>query len=472
MAEVLLAFGDVGLAVRVQEALEAAGHHVQWDQSAPKTGTPKSSTADLIVFTESVDRPLGPLVAELRSTDAPPALLLVGSDVSNSEAGKFRIDYLDASSDTDAFVSAAEKSIALRFASKMTTDYALGALRIPPGDRGESDMLRIVTAAREADLSVVREALRWHMLDYVVKTEKIDQLREHRALQVPEIELLKLIDGCTTVKWTVDRGADPTAAARLIWALTSVGALTLTSEPNPHLSPQCRAIFEMRKHLRARAVRLQTGTLFDVLETAPSAPEEELQQAIRSLSVRYSPKLLKSMDLGAFNSHVDPTIETIEKAYGVLRDLNSRAQYAIALTKQQGISGDSWARKHDSEAASVAYTKGQRALLAGEVFEAVSHMAAAARFHPSHPVYETSLAWARYRADVTRGGDRNEIAVRERQIAELALMGRRVWPQALVALGLLCVASGDAESARWHLKEALNCDPNLPAATQLMAKLK
>jgi hypothetical protein len=106
------------------------------------------------------------------------------------------------------------------------------------------------------------------------------------------------------------------------------------------------------------------------------------------------------------------------------------------------------------------------------VYRAVSETAAACRLHPGHPDCEASLAYARYRADVQGGQDRAAVAHRERAVARAALAGRRPWPQALVALGLLAAADEDPDAARWHLHEALRCDPNLPAARQILQRLR
>ena len=126
----------------------------------------------------------------------------------------------------------------------------------------------------------------------------------------------------------------------------------------------------------------------------------------------------------------------------------------------------------DARAAAEALARGQQALVAGEVFRAVSESAAACRLHPGHPECEAALAYARYRADVQGGKERGEIARRERAAARAALAGHRPWPHALVALGLLSVADEDPDAARWHLHEALLCDPNLPAAKQILQRLR
>ena len=103
--------------------------------------------------------------------------------------------------------------------------------------------------------------------------------------------------------------------------------------------------------------------------------------------------------------------------------------------------------------------------------KAMSELAQACRAFPGHPEYEANLAWARYRVQVGSGRDRIEAAVTERKTVEEILIGCRPWPRALLALALLCAASGDADSARWHLGQALQVAPNLPAAAQLAKRL-
>ncbi|HET7503871.1 MAG TPA: hypothetical protein VFK02_22775 [Kofleriaceae bacterium] len=95
----------------------------------------------------------------------------------------------------------------------------------------------------------------------------------------------------------------------------------------------------------------------------------------------------------------------------------------------------------------------------------------ACRQFPGHPEYEASLAWARYRVQVASGRERNEAAVAERRALEDLQLGCRPWPRALVALALLCAATGEVDSARWHLHTALAIDPTLPAAAQLAQRL-
>jgi hypothetical protein len=121
--------------------------------------------------------------------------------------------------------------------------------------------------------------------------------------------------------------------------------------------------------------------------------------------------------------------------------------------------------------AAEAYARGQKALGEGDVHRAIGELATACRNFAGHPEYETSLCWARYRVQINAGKDRAAVARTERVKAEAYLAGTRPWPRALLALALLCAADSDPDAARWHLREALEIDPSLPAARQLLARL-
>ena len=90
--------------------------------------------------------------------------------------------------------------------------------------------------------------------------------------------------------------------------------------------------------------------------------------------------------------------------------------------------------------------RGAIALVAGEAFKAVSGIAGACRNHPDHPIYEAYLCWAQFRSGVDKGGDRDSLAKSARATAEDFLLGRRPWPNALVALALLCSADSGPDS--------------------------
>jgi hypothetical protein len=323
------------------------------------------------------------------------------------------------------------------------------------------------------DLEIPRAALRPHAHHYVTANAVFDQLRDARVLSPPELETAKLFDGTLTVQSVVKRGPlDAMQSARLLWALSSLGAIDLSGEVRDIATAPRRLLREMRDHLRTRVTRLERSTFYDVLEITPLADEHDIEVAYRAVGRRFAPVMLQAHDLGELASTINPMWELVEKARSVLIDMAARGRYHDWLRAKMADLRTTWAidPKH-AQLAIEAYARGQKALGDGDPHRAMSELATAGRYHPGHPEYEASLAWARYRVQVETGKDRVEEALTERKNVEGVLAGCRPWPQALVALSLLCIAAGDSESARWHLHVASAIDPNVPAAAQLAQRL-
>jgi hypothetical protein len=222
----------------------------------------------------------------------------------------------------------------------------------------------------------------------------------------------------------------------------------------------------------ARRERLEGSTFYDVLEVPVNAEIEQIMQAVELLARRYSPQALADVDCGEVNALIEPLWEQIGKAQGTLLDWSARGRYNEWLAQNAGRLRSEWTKgPYDSDVSEEHFATGQKALMEGDAFGALSSFAAAARTWPDYPDYEVSLCWARFRAEIQRGKDRDELVKKERAQAEAALVGRRPWPRALVALALLCAADGEPDAAKWHLSEALAIDPRLAAARSLLARL-
>jgi len=482
LASVQLAFNDVGLAVQLQESLGTAGYDVRWE--AATAGGPAEDGASLpdvvLLADDDSGLPIEMMVKGWRDALPPPGILvLVSKEEDRNAALRARAAFLPASAAHSELTAAIAQVAKLRFACGLEAEapmkVALHSLGLQPRDNDEENALCVVAGATNADIDTVREALRWHAQDYVTADpNQVEVLRAHRALQIPEVEFVNLLDGTKTLQTVVRSNAiDGWHAARMVWALASVGTVAFTPEPPDLATGGRRALVEARYHLRARRARLQHATLFDVLEVIPEARPEELERAYKMLALRYAPNRLEAMDLGNAAQLVKATWDEVTQAYTTLAKWGDRKRYSEWVAAQGGKLQSHWmVRADDARRAADNLALGQKALLEGNVFKAVSDMAAACRLHQQHPAFEASLCWARYRAEVSSGKDRDAVAKRERAIAERALAGCRPWSRALLALGLLCTAGGDPEAARWHLREALTVDPNLPAAKQILARLR
>lgn len=472
--QVLIAVADVGTGVQLEEALNAAGFTARWD-GAQAEGPRGASQQEVVVLdADSLGSQLPAVTAAWRDHSSVPGVVALGtSAVAREQAPIARVTLLSPSASTSTLTTALRDAAKLRLSTGMRWPVLRAALKLPPAENTVDNWPATLLHARNADLELARSALRWHVQHYVTPTTLLDQLREERALTVPELETIVHADGTRTVQTLVKIGPlDPQGTARLLWALASMGALVMTPEVHDVTTAPRRALDEIRTHLRARAERLARETYFDVLEIAPLADFPEIEAAYRLVGARYSPKALSRFDLAELVSLVKPTWELVEKARMTVVDHAARGRYMDWVRAHLSELQTTWAiPEGQAKDAAEAFARGQHALSQGDAHRAMGDFARACRNHPGHPDYEANLAWARFRVAVAGGKDQRETAIAERRTVEEYLLGRRPWPRALVALALLCAAGGDADAARWHLHIALQIDPNVPAAAALAQRL-
>ncbi|MCP4445355.1 MAG: J domain-containing protein [Myxococcales bacterium] len=471
MATIILSLADLGAAMPLQEALEQRGHCVTWDGASADGPTNARASADIVLLDAEAVGGVAAAVA-WRDHDPPPGLLMIGTTAeAHTRAQTARCNFVPNNASSDQLEEQVQAALKMRFAGRMSDSYARAVLALEKGIDPSMDAVRIVWGSRTVDLSLVRECLRWHVHDYVTVNEIVAQLRKDRALDVPEIEVCNFLDGTRTVQSLVS-GEHGEMAGRLLWGLISAGAARCSKEPPDENTPERKFITTTRRHVRARAARLATATYYEVLEVTRNANPQRVDHAARTLAMRYAPDRLARFDLGDLDKAVATNWEQVLHARKTLMDPASRGRYDDALSNKRSELTCPWAFDVDDETVSEEFfRRGQAALVAGEAFKAVSGIAGACRSHPDHPTYETYLCWARFRAGVDKGEDRATLANKERCIAEQFLLGRRPWPNALVALALLCAADSDSDSARYHLNEALLVNPGLPIAKQLLGRL-
>jgi hypothetical protein len=463
----------MGLGVQLQEGLEAIGLAVGWDAAAaggPSTGGIAERLVDVVVLdADFLGSRLPAAAAAWRARDPAPGLIAVGSRAGEAAATTAQIRLLTSDADTHTLRAAIEEAARLRFAGGMTPGLIRRAAGLEPTAADAS----VMEAARSIDVEIPRAALRWHSQHYVTATDRVADLRDARALTIPEVEFVTQLDGTATVQVLIRRGPiQPWHAVKLLWALASVGAVEITPEILDLATPQRRALAAIRHHLRARLARLEKSTFYDVLEISPLAEYPDIEHAYALCARRYAPQVLTGHDLADLAAHVEPLWQLVEKARSVLVDMAARGRYNDWVRARWSDLRTIWAVEiNAARTAAEAYARGQKALGDGDVHRAIGELATACRNFPGHPDYETSLCWARYRVQINAGKDRAAVARTERDKAEGYLAGTRPWPRALLALALLCAADSDPDAARWHLREALSIDPSLPAARQLLARL-
>lgn len=471
---VLIAVADVGAGVQLEEALNRAGFEARWD-GAQADGPRGASTQHVVVLdADHLGNRLAEVTEQWRDHASVPGVVAVGaSAVAREQAPQARVTLLSPAASPATLAHAIREAEKLRLSTGMRWPVLRAALGLPPADNTVDAWPATLLHSRNANIELARSALRWHAQHYATPTPMLDQIREERVLTVPELETAGHVDGTKTVQTLVKLGPlDPAQTARLVWTLTSMGAVTLTPEVHDVATTARRALAELRDHLRARSAKLERSTYFDVLEISPLAEYPEIERAYRLIAARYSPRAMSRFDLGDLTHLIKPTWELVEKARATLVDDAARGRYGDWLRQHLHELTTTWAIEARSiQEAAEAFARGQQILAQGDAHRAMGEFARACRNHPGHPDYEANLAWARFRVQVAAGKDQREAAEAERRSVEEVLAGCRPWPRALIALALLCAAGGDADAARWHLHIALQIDPNVPAAAQLAQRL-
>jgi hypothetical protein len=472
--QVLIAVADVGTGVQLEEAVNHAGFEARWDGALADGPRGASVQEVVVVDADHLGARLGQVVEQWRDHSSVPGIVAVGTSATARElAPAARVTLLSPGASAQTLATAIRDAAKLRLSAGMRWPVLRAALKLPPAPNEPAQWAPTLLHSRNADIELARTALRWHVSHYATPTPLLDQLREERVLTVPELETSAHVDGTKTVQTLVKLGPlDPAQTARMLWALTSMGAIAMSPEVQDVATPGRRALAELREHLRARTKLLERTTYFDVLEISPLAEYPEIEMAYRLIGARYSPKAMSRFDLAELAPLVKPQWDLVEKARTTLNDHAMRGRYMDWL--RQNISGLTSVWAIDARAiqeAAEAFARGQAILAQGDAHRAMSDFARACRNHPGHPDYESNLAWVRFRIQVASGKDQREAAAVERKNVEEHLAGRRPWPRALVALALLCAAGGDADAARWHLHIALQIDPNVPAAAQLAQRL-
>jgi hypothetical protein len=469
---VLIALADVGAGFQLEETLQRAGFGAKWQADAATQV--RASQADVVLLdADALAHNLGAVADAWRNSSHFPAVIAIGqSVVAREQAPLAKVTLLAPKASTTTFTAAIHEAVRLRLTTSMSWPIARAALGLPPVDQDLRHTAMMLLASRSMDLEIPRAALRWQVASYVTGREFLTAMRDDRMLTVPELTVADLCDGTQTLQTVMKKSSNGPLAARLLWLLVSVGAMQLTSTVVDIGTPGRRLLAELLSHLRARKARLAGSTFYDVLEITPLADYPDIEVAYHLQGRRFAPQLLANYDLGELASSVQSQWDVVEKARSVLVDIASRGRYHDWLRENHGRLSTVYAiDPHIAQQGIDAFARGQTALGAGDVAKAMSEFAAACRAHSGHPDYEANLAWARFRLEVARGGDKQITGERERAHVEKLLLGCRPWPRALVALALLCAVCGDAASSRWYLSQALSVEPHMPAALQLLQRL-
>ncbi len=196
-----------------------------------------------------------------------------------------------------------------------------------------------------------------------------------------------------------------------------------------------------------------------------AAAPDEIERAYRQAAEHYHPDAFAGQDLGDLEELLVQILDKLNAAYRVLSNEEKRKAY-LAFLLQRHAEGR---RKPDVDPeAEMALKRGERALRAHRIREAIRAFQAAAERNPREPEYLAMLAFATLRDPALEPRARPRAAAR---VARRALALDHGCVRAMVTLALAEESEGDVSAARRRLLGALRLAPGSEVARRALQRV-
>ncbi|HYQ80315.1 MAG TPA: DnaJ domain-containing protein [Anaeromyxobacteraceae bacterium] len=344
------------------------------------------------------------------------------------------------------------------------------ALEIPP-------LAPVLEGARAGlPLRHFAEALRPHLDEYPARTPDFQALLPQMALGSADLRLAVAIDGRATLRDFLEaREGELRDAWSLMWFLFLSGAVAFSAEPaaegdrrygEARRPSRRRPIPDERAEaIRQAALRILPGSYFAALGVDIAAGPEEVERAWQEVARAWHPDAFAGHELGGLEELLVQILDKVNAAYRVLSNPEKRGAY-LAFLLQRHAEGR---RKPDVDPeAEIALKRGERALRARRLREAIGAFQAAAERNPREPEYLAMLAFATLRDPALEPEERPRAAAR---VARKALSLDHGCVRAAVALALAEEAEGDVAGARRRLLAALKLAPGNEVARRALQRV-
>lgn len=318
------------------------------------------------------------------------------------------------------------------------------------------------------------DALRAVTEAYPVRTGDFQQVLPAAGLGSADLRVALALDGRATTREFLDaRASELKEAISLLWFLSMVGAVAFheTAEPagaygkaparrKRPLPP------ERAEALRQAALRILPGTYLHALGVDLAADDAEVERAYAAVASRFHPDGFAEYEVGDLADLLASVQDKVTAAYRVLSNAEKRRAYLSFLLLRFELTGQR--RPGIDVEAEVLLKRGERALRARHLSDALAAFRAAAERNPREPEYLAMLAFAELR-DPAR--PRKEAAEAARRTARRALALAPEHVRAAVVLALAEEALGGAAEARKAVLAALKVAPYSELAKRVLHRL-
>ncbi|MFY3743443.1 DnaJ domain-containing protein [Anaeromyxobacter sp. Red801] len=320
------------------------------------------------------------------------------------------------------------------------------------------------------------EALRAVTDAYPVRTGDFQQVLPAAGLSSGDLRLAVSIDGRTRMRdWLEARRTELRDALTLLWFLSMVGAVAFHEAPEAGDAVYGKAPAPPRRRplpadraeaVRQAALQILPGSYFRALGVDISAGPAEIEAAYREVAGRFHPDAFAQFEVGDLEDLLAAVQDKVTAAYKVLSTPEKREAYLSFLMLRYELSGVR--RPGIDVAAEIALKRGERALRARRISDALAAFREAVERNPREPEYLAMLGFAALHDPALPPGERAQEARRQaRKALSLAPDGGR----AAAVLALAEAALGEVAEARRVTLAALKAQPDRELLKQVLHRL-
>ncbi|HYV49203.1 MAG TPA: DUF4388 domain-containing protein [Myxococcaceae bacterium] len=346
------------------------------------------------------------------------------------------------------------------FYSGVEFDREVAKIDIPP-------LAPILEGARRAfPFKVFVQPLRMRGGELPARTPAFGHDLPTLGLDTRDLKIAMQMNGRIPLRELVAHGrGELRETCSLLWFLILCGAAKLSPRPaatgeaeaayaaSERIAPRKRKPLPPEKlaELRDAAVKILTGSYFQVLGLDLTADTEAVEKAFQEIGIRFHPDTYAEWDCSEIQDVLDSVQDKLSGAYRVLSAEEKRKSYIQFLASRAGTRVPPL-----HVGAEIAVKRGELAMRRKDFITARLAFEEAVSLNAKEPEYYSYLAWATFRAGK---GDREERAKAAQKTIKKALAINPSLERAQVISAIMDIDQGDAAAAHKKLIKVLEANP-------------
>jgi len=336
-------------------------------------------------------------------------------------------------------------------------------------------------ARRSFALKVFVQPLRMHGGEFPCRTPQFGQDLPVLGLNRQDLKIAMQLSGRLPLRELVAHGrGELRETCSLLWFLLLCGDAELSPKPvaasehesayaaaTEKIAPRKRKGMPAEKvaELRDAAVKVLTGSYFQVLGLDITADSEAVEKAYHEVGIRFHPDTYAEYDTSEIRDLLDSVQDKLSGAYRVLSAEDKRKAYVHYLLSRSG-GARSAPINVDAE---IALKRGELAMKRKDFISARQAFEQAVSLNGREPEYYSYLAWTTL---VAGNGDRKERLRSAQKIIKKALAMNAYLERPQVIAAIIDLEQGDATAAHKKLIKTLEMNPRSELAKAALRKAR